>query len=266
MRPRLVPAALAAALCSPLCAQLDASEPARRLLDSLVVPLHQETLPDGHVLGIWAAGPDWKASFHDGLCVLPRPTHPDRVAKPWRWRTLSVRAGARELPLARSPEPDLTEGMRAEYPLGPVVERYELRAAGLEQSVLFSERIDRDWTNQGSIVSQPRPAPPQPQHAPPAFPGPDRGRPRHGAKPRGERDRRIRLLAGGERVAEPVAPGGRPGERDAGGRERAVQAVSGGGVEARRLDEGLERRAGVRSALWPRRSWAHWATQRNPDF
>lgn len=175
MRPRFVPAALAAALCSPLCAQLDASEPARRLLDALVVPLHREALPDGHALGIWAAGPDWKASFHDGLCVLPRPTHPDRAAKPWRWRTQSVRAGARELPLAWNPEPEFGDGMRAEYPLGPIVERYELRSEGIEQSFLLIERIDGDWTIQGRVDSELRAAPRAPRHAPLEFVDPDGG-------------------------------------------------------------------------------------------
>lgn len=88
---------------------------------------------------LWANGRDYKASFHDGFVLYPfvGPTLPHQ---PFAWRTVSVRAGERELHVApRLPTPRI-DGFRCAYDLGAVVEQYEVRDDGVEQSFVVSER------------------------------------------------------------------------------------------------------------------------------
>lgn len=97
------------------------------------------TLPDGRSAGLWAAGPDYKVSFHDGMTFYPY-VGAELPHQPVHWRTLSVRAGEQELlagPAAPAPR---VSGTRCEYDLGAVVERYDLTVDGLEQSFVIDRR------------------------------------------------------------------------------------------------------------------------------
>lgn len=97
--------------------------------------------PDGRSSGLWAAGADYKVSFHDGMTFYPR-TGSSLPHQPVRWRTTSARAGELEL-LAPAHARSLTPrhgDLRCEYDLGAVVERYDVRSDGLEQSFVVAQR------------------------------------------------------------------------------------------------------------------------------
>ena len=117
------------------------SPAASGLVDNLrtppVVAIH--TGAPGHTgYGVWAAGNDYKVSFDDGLRFVPRlgRTYPDR--QEWRWRTLSATAGGEEL-VQHAPRLRY-DATRASYGLGRIVERYHVRAEGVEQTFVLNER------------------------------------------------------------------------------------------------------------------------------
>ncbi|MCA8952273.1 MAG: hypothetical protein KDE27_22370, partial [Planctomycetes bacterium] len=104
------------------------------------VPIHSaEADPVGGAYGIWAAGSNYKTSFHGAMTFVPfcgRGVDENRTLS---WRTESVRVG----------EVELTSGIRGmrpvgdyrfEYDLGGVVEAYDVRAEGLEQTFVISRR------------------------------------------------------------------------------------------------------------------------------
>lgn len=99
--------------------------------------------PDGVSGGLWAAGRDYKVSFHDGMAFHPRvgPTLPHQ---PLRWRTVSVRAGEHELlppaAAAAAATAPRHSDFRCEYDLGAVTERYDVRDDGVEQSFVVHRR------------------------------------------------------------------------------------------------------------------------------
>ncbi len=104
----------------------------------LTVPIHTAA-PDGGVeYGVWAAGAGYKVSFHDGATYVPMlgVDHPHNL--PWRWRTLSVRVGEVEL-VTQERQLQHTD-WRAEYTRGGVVEAYDVRAEGLEQTFVIGQR------------------------------------------------------------------------------------------------------------------------------
>lgn len=106
--------------------------------DDVVVPIHTAE-PDGGVpYGIWAAGARYKASFHDGATFVPLlgMAYPHNL--PWSWRTQSVRVGEHEL-VTQAPRLQWT-AERAEYELGGVVEAYDVRLEGLEQTFVLRAR------------------------------------------------------------------------------------------------------------------------------
>ena len=91
MRSTLIAAAVAAASFPALQAQDAEAARAKTMLENLRVPVHRETLPDGHELGLWTAGRDWKASFHDGMTFVPYLGREYPHNQPFAWRTTSVR-------------------------------------------------------------------------------------------------------------------------------------------------------------------------------
>lgn len=97
------------------------------------------TLPDGRAGGLWAAGPDYKVSFHDGMTFYPF-VGPSLPHQPVHWRTVSVRAGGEELLGAAAAAPPRVADTRCEYDLGAVVERYDVTVDGLEQSFVIDSR------------------------------------------------------------------------------------------------------------------------------
>ena len=86
-------AAVAVALAAVVSAQAPAPSPLP--IDSLrpaFVPVHQdEPDPIGGEYGIWAAGRDYKVSFHDGIAF--HPSDADRPATQFRWRTARISVG-----------------------------------------------------------------------------------------------------------------------------------------------------------------------------
>ncbi|HEX5050285.1 MAG TPA: hypothetical protein VFZ65_00805 [Planctomycetota bacterium] len=114
--------------------ELDLTELAR----DLVVPVHTATAdPVGGAYGIWAAGPTYKASFHDGFTFYPllgrsAPTH-----LPLQWRTESVMVGAVQLPLDGVAR---WSGCHFERAGTAIVETYDVRADGVEQTFTLRQR------------------------------------------------------------------------------------------------------------------------------
>lgn len=101
----------------------------------LLVPIHTAEADVGVPYGIWGAGSTYKASFHAGATFVPLLGTAFPHNLPFAWRTSSVRAGTEELVVQ---EPQLTwTATRAEYDLGLVVEAYDLRRDGLEQTFVL---------------------------------------------------------------------------------------------------------------------------------
>ncbi|MEZ6037854.1 MAG: hypothetical protein R3F29_10265 [Planctomycetota bacterium] len=101
-----------------------------------------ETAPGEAPYGIWAAGADYKADFAGGMTFVPVLGRDYPHNQPFAWRTTSVRIGDRELLGERGaavPTPRWTD-YRVEYVHGAVVEAYDVRAEGLEQSFVLAQR------------------------------------------------------------------------------------------------------------------------------
>ncbi len=110
------------------------------------VPIHtHDDDPDFGAYGTWAAGPGFKASFHEGFEFVPilGPDAPCNL--PVAWRTADVRWGDQSLMEgARSAATHHHDEWRYEYHLRPgVVEAYDVEAAGVEQSfVIHRPRVE----------------------------------------------------------------------------------------------------------------------------
>ncbi|MEZ6037778.1 MAG: hypothetical protein R3F29_09880 [Planctomycetota bacterium] len=115
-----------------------------------LVPLHTAAADQGHEYGLWGAGMRYKASFHDGATLVPYLGRDYPHNQPWRWTTSSVTIGAHEL-LTQSPRLH-ADGFVAEYDLGAVRERYELRDDGVEQTFVLDRRVgEGDLVVRGAI-------------------------------------------------------------------------------------------------------------------
>lgn len=143
-------AAKAASLSSLFCCALVAQEPPLTQEQALVqevphvvstpfaTPVHTTAADQGHAYGLWATGGKYKASFHDGMTFVPYlgGEYPQTVT--WSWRTEAVVAGGEPLPL-HDAAPRWTD-WRVEYDLGAVVEAYDVRVEGLEQTFVLRKR------------------------------------------------------------------------------------------------------------------------------
>lgn len=118
-----------------------------------LVPIHTAEADMGLSYGVWAAGNDYKVSFHDGATFVPFLGKDYPHNQPLKWRTTSVQLGGLEL---ATHAPRLSyQGMRAEYDLGSVIEAYDVRSAGVEQTfVLQQRRADGDLVIRGAVQSQ----------------------------------------------------------------------------------------------------------------
>jgi hypothetical protein len=107
------------------------------------VPIHTQPSDERRsAYGTWAAGDAYKASFHDGFVFVPvlGDGYPENL--PWRWRTLAVTAGGE--PIADVSAPVHRHGeWRYEYDHGGVVEAYDVRPDGVEQSFVVARRPAR---------------------------------------------------------------------------------------------------------------------------
>ena len=155
-------AAQAACLSSLFCCALSAQEPlsAPQLphgaLAPLATPVHTAAADQGHAYGLWATGGKYKASFHDGMTFVPYlgSEYPQTVT--WSWRTEAVVAGGEPLPL-RDAAPRWTD-WRVEYDLGAVVEAYDVRVEGLEQTFVLRQRPPAgDLVVRGRVASDLQP-------------------------------------------------------------------------------------------------------------
>ena len=152
------PPSSAALALSPLALLLCAAVAPAQRLDGAgparfgVTPIHTAADDLGLPYGIWAAGETYKASFHDGMTFVPYLGREYPHNQPWRWRTLSVTVGERELV---TQEPALSHReTRAEYDLGGVVEAYDVLAAGLEQTFVMRARPGPgDLVVRGRVIS-----------------------------------------------------------------------------------------------------------------
>ncbi|MEZ6037809.1 MAG: hypothetical protein R3F29_10040 [Planctomycetota bacterium] len=105
-----------------------------------LVPIHTAVDdPAGGAYGTWAAGPGYKASFDDGMTFVPMLGADAPESARLHWRTASVRVGAHEL-LGDAPRGHRAGDLRYEYRNGAVVEAYEVRHDGLEQTFVIAER------------------------------------------------------------------------------------------------------------------------------
>jgi len=118
----------------------------------LVVPIHTQADDEGVPYGLWAAGDDYKASFTNGMTFVPYGACPG-PAPTWSWRTTSARIG--ECELVNQPARLRHQALRAEYDLGGIVEAYDVRADGLEQTFVLAKRpaAAGDLVIRGAVTS-----------------------------------------------------------------------------------------------------------------
>ena len=154
-------AAAAFSLCVSLSHGLAQDAPGHALSSPVpirgAVPIHTGAADGGQAYGIWAAGKDYKVGFAAGVQFVPYTGRSDRAAPAWRWRTASARVGDVELVADRAgAAPRLTHGAwRAEYDLGGLVEAYDVRPEGVEQTFVLPARpnVAGDLVIRGAIDS-----------------------------------------------------------------------------------------------------------------
>ncbi|HEX5051957.1 MAG TPA: hypothetical protein VFZ65_09310, partial [Planctomycetota bacterium] len=148
-------------LASLLSAQSSLSaQAAPRAFDvhSIRTPIHSLPDDEGVPYGIWAAGDAYKVAFDGGMRFVPYAGSDVQPAPTWSWRTVSARVG--ELELATAAAPRLTHGdWRAEYDLGGLIEAYDVRADGVEQTFVLRERpaSGGDFVLRGAVTSSLQP-------------------------------------------------------------------------------------------------------------
>jgi hypothetical protein len=130
---------------------------ARTLTECLRVPIH--TQPDDPAFGrygLWAAGPDYKASFHDGFAFYPclGTDYPENL--PLVWRTESIVAGAEVLVTPATATSTRSSDWRHEIHYPGVMEAYDVRADGVEQTFRLDVPPTRggDWVVTGRIATR----------------------------------------------------------------------------------------------------------------
>lgn len=129
-----------------------APPPVAMPVPDLLAPIHTAEPDLGQPYGIWAAAGSYKASFHDGMTFVPYLGADYRHNQPWSWRTVSARIGDREL-LAGAPLHRRGE-WRYEYDFGGLVEAYDVRSDGLEQTfVLHTRPAAGDLVITGAVTS-----------------------------------------------------------------------------------------------------------------
>jgi len=135
-----------------------------------VTPIHTAPADGGAAYGLWAAGRDYKVSFHDGMTWIPYLGADYPHNQPWSWSTASVRWGQRELVTHSA-------ALRADdtvcsFDLGEVRERYEVREEGLHQTFVVETRprgAYGDLVVRGAVGTDLVAAPQEPSHGPLVF-------------------------------------------------------------------------------------------------
>ncbi|MBK8979282.1 MAG: hypothetical protein IPM29_25575 [Planctomycetes bacterium] len=126
---------------------------------------------DDASLGAWAAGDDFKVGFVDGATtVVPYLGREAPHNLPWRWRTISATVGDRDL-LGPSGTTEHRADLRYERRRGALLERWDVRADGVEQSFVVDRLPSRtaDLVVSGRVDSTLRCEDRPPQAAPLRF-------------------------------------------------------------------------------------------------
>lgn len=133
----LLTTSISLALPVPLDAQLDPQRPAGG--DAVpfgATAIHTAAADGGIEYGIWASGAAYKVSFHDGATVVPYLGRGYERNQDWRWRTVSATVGETEL-CTQAPRLSYS-AFRAEYDLGGIVEAWDVRDEGVEQTFVLT--------------------------------------------------------------------------------------------------------------------------------
>lgn len=124
-------------------------------LTPVVVPIHTAAADMGQGYGIWAATDSYKVSFHAGMTFVPylgaNYPHNQVLA----WRTTSAKVGGVELIEPSVAATHSHGAYRYEYRFGAITEAYDVRADGLEQTFVLTQRpAAGDLVIQGAVTSQ----------------------------------------------------------------------------------------------------------------
>lgn len=134
------------------------------------VPVHTAPADNGLAYGTWAAGNDYKVSFHDGMTWVPYLGRDYPHNQPFHWRTSSVRVGNQELLDTAAPTASLAD-YRCEYRFAQVTEAYDVLAEGLEQTFVLHQKPAQggDLVVRGAVQSMLRSKNVAPAHQVLAF-------------------------------------------------------------------------------------------------
>jgi len=131
-------------------AERSAASAAQQLLAQLPVVIRREADDRTGALQLHAVGRAYKASFHDGF-RMGLPVGPTVATAPWlHWRTTAVLRGGVAQPL-HEPVADVVDERRCEYDLGAVVEAYDVRPEGVEQTFVLREPGPGDLVVRGAL-------------------------------------------------------------------------------------------------------------------
>ncbi len=107
--------------------------------DAFYVPIHTAPDDNGLAYGLWASGPDYKVSFHDGVSYYPvlGSAYPENL--PLTWRTQSITMGGVNLRTRAIPTQTHSD-WRIELDHGAIVEAYDVQRDGVEQTFVLTQR------------------------------------------------------------------------------------------------------------------------------
>ncbi|GAB4144575.1 MAG: hypothetical protein Fur0037_12380 [Planctomycetota bacterium] len=134
---------------------LPAQEPQGRVLGGITRIHTAPADPIGGDYGTWAAGDDYKVSFHDGMTFIPYLGRTYPVTRRITWRTLSGSLGSVDL-LGGDPVHG-HDDLRYEYRFAQLTEAYDVRAEGLEQTFVVREKIEGSLRIEGELGGNLRP-------------------------------------------------------------------------------------------------------------
>ncbi len=109
---------------------------AAQFTPDFAVPIHSAPADEGVAYGFWAAGPSYKASFHDGFAFHPV-VGAARASAPVAWRTVGARRASEPAACVASVALPVPGAWRCEYRHAGFVEAYDVREDGVEQTFVF---------------------------------------------------------------------------------------------------------------------------------
>ncbi|MGE0145193.1 MAG: hypothetical protein AB7I19_18660 [Planctomycetota bacterium] len=118
---------------------LPAAMPAQDLGIAESLPIH-ELRHDDAPPQVWAAGGNYKVSFHDGMTFIPYLGSDYPHNQPFGWRTVAVTVGEQNLLVDGDRAVLWHRDFRAEYRFANVIEAYDVRPEGLEQTFVLKHR------------------------------------------------------------------------------------------------------------------------------